>query len=68
MFSTNIVRIPIFPLNMMNAYLIRSGTGGVLVDTGLPGSERKIARVLANNGMSFKDIKLIIVTLSLIHI
>ena len=62
MFSTNIVRIPIFPLNMMNAYLIRSGTGGVLVDTGLPGSERKIARVLANNGMSFKDIKLIIVT------
>ena len=62
MFSTNIVRIPIFPLKMVNAYLIRSDTGGVLVDTGLPGSERKIARVLANNGMSFKDIKLIIVT------
>jgi hydroxyacylglutathione hydrolase len=62
MFSTNIVRIPIFPLSMVNAYLIRSDTGGVLVDTGMPGSEHKIARVLANNGMSFKDINLIIVT------
>jgi glyoxylase-like metal-dependent hydrolase (beta-lactamase superfamily II) len=61
--STNeIVRIPILPFNMVNAHLIRSEAGCVLVDAGIPGSERKIARALARNGLSFRDIKLIIVT------
>jgi glyoxylase-like metal-dependent hydrolase (beta-lactamase superfamily II) len=47
---------------MVNAFLVSSDTGCVLVDTGIPGSERKIERVLARHHFSFKDIKLIIVT------
>lgn len=62
MFSTSIVRIPILPLNMVNAHLIRSDAGCILVDAGIPGSERKIARALARQHLSFNDIKLIIIT------
>jgi hydroxyacylglutathione hydrolase len=62
MFPTEIIRIPILPLGMVNAHLIRSEAGCVLVDAGMPGSERKIARVLARHGLSFTDIKLIVVT------
>src|ERR1700710_1611233 len=62
MSSTEIIRIPILPLNMVNAHLIRTAAGCILVDAGIPGSERKIARVLAKHGLSFNDIKLIIVT------
>jgi glyoxylase-like metal-dependent hydrolase (beta-lactamase superfamily II) len=42
--------------------LVRSDAGCILVDSGIPGSERKIARALARNRLSFNDIKLIIVT------
>ena len=62
MSSTKIIRIPIFPLNMVNAHLIAGGAGCILVDTGIPGSERKIAKVLTRHGLSMKDIKLIVVT------
>jgi glyoxylase-like metal-dependent hydrolase (beta-lactamase superfamily II) len=62
MSSNEIIRIPILPLGMVNAHLIKSEAGCVLVDTGIPGSERKIARVLAQQGLSVNDIKLIIVT------
>jgi glyoxylase-like metal-dependent hydrolase (beta-lactamase superfamily II) len=47
---------------MVNAHLIRSEAGCILVDAGIPGSERKIARVLAHHGLSFRDIRLIVVT------
>jgi glyoxylase-like metal-dependent hydrolase (beta-lactamase superfamily II) len=47
---------------MVNAHLIRSDAGCILVDTGMPASEHKIARVLARHGLTFSDIKLIIVT------
>ncbi len=62
MFETEIIRIPILPLGIVNAHLVRSPAGCILVDAGIPGSERKIGRVLANHGLSFRDIKLIIVT------
>jgi len=62
MFETEIIPIPILPLGMVNAHLIRSEAGCVLVDAGIPGSEHKIARVLAKHGLTFRDIKLIIVT------
>ncbi len=62
MFSTEIIRIPILPFGMVNAHLIRSEAACILVDAGIPGSERRIARVLARHGLSFRDIKLIIVT------
>jgi glyoxylase-like metal-dependent hydrolase (beta-lactamase superfamily II) len=57
-----IVRIPILPLGMVNAHLIRGDGGCILVDAGIPGSERRISRVLARHGLSVDDIKLIVVT------
>jgi glyoxylase-like metal-dependent hydrolase (beta-lactamase superfamily II) len=62
MSATEIIRIPILPLNMVNAHLIRGEGGCILVDAGIPGSERKIARVLARHGLTFNDIRLIVVT------
>ena len=62
MTANEIVRIPILPFNMVNAHLIRSDSGCILVDAGIPGSERRIADVLARHGLSFPDIRLIIVT------
>ena len=62
MSATEIIRIPILPLGMVNAFLIRGEASCILVDTGIPGSERKIARVLARHRLSFRDMKLVIVT------
>ena len=47
---------------MVNAHLIEGGRGCVLVDAGLPGSERKFEAALATRGHPFNDVKLIIVT------
>jgi len=47
------VLIPIFPLGMINAHLIRSDHGCILVDAGLPESEKKIQRALRSVGLSF---------------
>ena len=57
-----IIRISILPFGMVNAHLIRGEGGCILVDAGIPGSETKIERMLARHGLSFKDIKLIVVT------
>jgi glyoxylase-like metal-dependent hydrolase (beta-lactamase superfamily II) len=62
MSPTQIIRIPILPLGIVNAHLIQSENGCVLIDAGIPGSERKIERTLNQQGLSFKDIKLIVVT------
>jgi glyoxylase-like metal-dependent hydrolase (beta-lactamase superfamily II) len=62
MSDTVITRIPILPLGMVNAHLIRGADGCILVDAGIPGSERKIGRVLAWQGLTFADVKLIVVT------
>ena len=62
MSPTEIIRIPVLPLKTVNAHLIRSEAGCILVDAGIPGSERRIARALARLGLSFPDIKLIVVT------
>jgi glyoxylase-like metal-dependent hydrolase (beta-lactamase superfamily II) len=62
MFKPDIIPIPILPFGMVNAHLIRSEAGCILIDTGIPGSEHKIGRVLAKHGLSFRDIKLIVVT------
>jgi len=57
-----IIRIPILPLGMVNCHVIQGPSGCVLVDAGLPGSERKIERGLTKHGLSFADIKLIVIT------
>lgn len=62
MAALNIIRIPILPFNMVNAHLIIGPRGCILVDAGLPGSERKIEKILARERLSFADIKLIVVT------
>ena len=50
MSTSAIIRIPILPLGMVNAFLVRSASACILVDTGLPGSEHKIERALRRNG------------------
>src|ERR1700712_2745224 len=62
MFDTQIITIPILPFGMVNAHLILSEAGCILIDAGIPGSERKIGKVLAQRGLTFRDIKLIVVT------
>ncbi len=57
-----IYRIPILPFGIVNAHLILAERGCILFDTGLPGSESKIHAALARHGLSFKDIKLIVVS------
>lgn len=57
-----ILRIPILPFGMVNAHLILGAGGCILVDTGLPESERKIERALIQHRLTFRDIKLIVVT------
>ncbi|MFC0211568.1 MBL fold metallo-hydrolase [Paenibacillus chartarius] len=57
-----IIRIPILPMHMVNAHLLLGPDGCVLVDAGIPGSEQKIGRALAKEKLTFRDIKLIIIT------
>jgi glyoxylase-like metal-dependent hydrolase (beta-lactamase superfamily II) len=62
MTAPRITRVPILPLGMVNAHLILGAGGCVLVDSGVPGSEARVARALAAQRRSFKDIKLIVIT------
>lgn len=62
MTQVKIIRIPILPLSMVNAYLLLGPDGCVLVDAGIPGSEHKIGKALAKEKLTFRDIKLIIIT------
>lgn len=57
-----IVRVPIVPFGVVNCHLVIGEQGCVLVDTGVPGSHRKIERALKAEGRSLKDIRLIVVT------
>lgn len=59
---SSVVRIAILPFGLVNAHLVIGEQGCILVDTGLPGSERKIGRALQHAGMDFRDIRLIVVT------
>jgi hydroxyacylglutathione hydrolase len=60
--NVKIVRIPILPMHMVNAHLLIGPEGCILVDAGVPGSEKKIGRALTKEKLTFKDIKLIIIT------
>lgn len=62
MAAPQIIRISILPFGMVNCHLIIGENGCILVDAGLPGSESKIERVLKKHNLSFKAIKLIVVT------
>lgn len=62
MTALRIVRVPILPFNMVNAYLIFGAKGCILVDAGLPGSESKVETALSRCSLTYKDIKLIVIT------
>jgi len=40
----SIKRVSILPLGLVNAHLIHSATESILVDTGLPGTEKKYSK------------------------
>lgn len=60
--AATIVRVPILAFGMVNAHLVLGPDGCILVDSGTPGTEARVARVLAGQRRSFKDIKLIVIT------
>jgi glyoxylase-like metal-dependent hydrolase (beta-lactamase superfamily II) len=60
--ASKVTRVPILPFGLVNAHIVKTAEGCILVDTGLPGSERKIGKALNKLGMTFSDIILIIVT------
>lgn len=57
-----IQRVPVMRFGMVNAYVIQSGSGVILVDAGLPNCEARVAKSLARLGLEFRDVDLIIVT------
>jgi hydroxyacylglutathione hydrolase len=57
-----VIQLSVFPLGMINCYLIKGEKKHVLVDTGVPHSEIKIIQQLEANGISKEDIGLIIIT------
>ncbi len=60
--ETVVHKIAIFPFGMINAFLLVNSQGCILVDTGLPDTEQKIANVLKKINRTFADITLIIIT------
>ena len=59
---SKIVRIPILPLKIVNAHLLVGSEGCLLVDAGLPGSATKVEKALLKEGLSFKDVRAIVIT------
>jgi len=60
--ATTVHKIAIFPLGMINAFLLVNAQSCVLIDTGLPNTEEKIKNALKKLNLTFSDIKLIIIT------
>lgn len=62
MTANSIIQVPILPFGMVNCHIIKGDSGCVLVDAGTPGSEGRIAKALREQGLSFGDIRLIVIT------
>ena len=60
--GTTVNKIAIFPFSMINAFLLINSQGCILIDTGLPDTERKVEGALKKSGLTYSDIKLIIIT------
>lgn len=60
--NLKVIPVPILPMGMVNAFLVLSHNGCILVDAGIPNSEDKVAKVLKKHNLSFRDINLIIIT------
>jgi hydroxyacylglutathione hydrolase len=61
-FKTRVIAEAQIKTDKADADLIAGDAGRILVDAGMPGSERKIAKVFTRHGLSMKHIKLIVVT------
>ncbi|MEO8515354.1 MAG: MBL fold metallo-hydrolase [Flavobacterium sp.] len=57
-----IIQLSVFPMGMINCFLIKGQTKHILVDTGVPNSEKKIIKQLKNHDIKLEDIGLIIIT------
>lgn len=57
-----IVTIPALRGGMLNAYILIHGRAAVLVDTGLPRHARRIGKALAAEGLSWSDLRAVILT------
>ncbi len=57
-----IIQLSIFPMGMINCFLIKGETNHILVDTGVPKSEKKIIKQLNKHNIKLEDIGLIIIT------
>uniref|UniRef100_UPI004047A481 MBL fold metallo-hydrolase n=1 Tax=Flavobacterium sp. TaxID=239 RepID=UPI004047A481 len=57
-----IIQLSIFPLGMINCFLIEGEKKHILVDTGVPNSEAKIIKQLKQHNIKIEDIALIIIT------
>lgn len=57
-----ITPIAIVPFGIVNAFLLTTSHGAVLIDTGLPGAAPKIEVALTANGLTWADLRLIVVT------
>jgi hydroxyacylglutathione hydrolase len=58
----NIIQIPVFPMGMINCFLIKGKQKHILVDTGVPNSHDKILKYLEKTKIDKRDIGLIVVT------
>lgn len=57
-----IIQLSIFPLGMINCFLIKGKKKHILVDTGVPKSEKKIINQLNKHNIKLEDIGLIVIT------
>lgn len=57
-----IIQLSIFPFGMINCFLIKGKTKHILVDTGIPKSEKKIIKQLNKHTIKLEDIGLIVIT------
>ncbi len=60
--SISIHRISVLPAGLVNAFLVCTPDGAILVDSGLPNTEKKFERVLRQQGLGFSDVRLIVIT------
>ncbi|MFD7730847.1 MBL fold metallo-hydrolase [Kitasatospora phosalacinea] len=61
MSRTEVVRLPVLGRRAVNTYLLK-GRRPVLVDTGTPGSGRRVTELLAAHGVDPADLALLVVT------
>jgi len=55
-------RVPIMRFGMVNAFVLQSDAGAILIDTGVPNSQNQVSAALGHLGLTLKDLKLIVVT------